>query len=365
MRAETGARCARVPTRCGAGTGVALVFDLIRFLRKTALVSCCLAYGCAAAPERPPAAPAQQCDGEPRAQLDCSTEVQYDARRMQGGFSGFGVQFDASTEVTALREIDATTAQYIAQARRLCDEYNKCVIDRETYSLRSENLRRRLSRVPELYERLQNSADAASRRQALADAYGALVPAGEQPLELSISVVADVPGRAGSTVVRDGAALPSGSRLRFAVEASRSAYLYLFQRSPRGTLTVLFPDGRMRLQNPIPGATTVSIPPDAGSYRLDNQDLGLEKVYVAASLSPIRSLSEGSASGLDAITDDPNCRTRALSYELSAPNAGCVRQRGLVLEPTPTTSTEAPSLRVRSEVADDTIIRVFAFNHTP
>jgi hypothetical protein len=82
-----------------------------------------------------------QCGGEARVQLDCSTEFKYEGRNIEGGFSALGVgSANAKTDEVALRQIDQQTEQYAAQARRLCDEYNACVLDKDTYATRSENL---------------------------------------------------------------------------------------------------------------------------------------------------------------------------------------------------------------------------------
>src|SRR4051812_44523560 len=93
--------------------------------------------------------PAAKCAGEDRAQLRCESEFSYDATKVEGGFSALGIgSANAKSETKALRQIDAETERYAAQARRLCEEYNKCVLDKETYATRSENLRRRMAKLP-------------------------------------------------------------------------------------------------------------------------------------------------------------------------------------------------------------------------
>ncbi|HYQ15167.1 MAG TPA: hypothetical protein VEQ58_05410, partial [Polyangiaceae bacterium] len=130
-----------------------------------------------------------KCGAEERVQLSCESEFKYDGRRIEGGFSalGFG-NASAKTDEMALRQIDQQTEQYAAQAKRLCEEYNACIVDKDTYATRSENLRRRMSKAPELYDGLKAAgADSEQRRKALADAYRELVP-DEQRRELSLSL---------------------------------------------------------------------------------------------------------------------------------------------------------------------------------
>ena len=109
-----------------------------------------------------------QCGGEARVQLDCSTEFKYEGRNIEGGFQALGLgSASAKTDEVALRQIDQQTEQYAAQARRLCDEYNACVLDKDTYATRSENLRRRMSKVPELYDGVKGAPNEDARRKAL------------------------------------------------------------------------------------------------------------------------------------------------------------------------------------------------------
>lgn len=329
-------------------------------------------------------APAGSCGGEERPQLDCSNEFNYDATNMQGGFSALGIgSLDAKTEQKALREIDTETQQYIVQSRRLCDEYNKCVVDRETYSLRAENLRRRMAKLPELYESLKTAAsDPEQQRKALSKAYTELVPAETRTeLELSLTVAARTPTQTDPTTIREGSKLPSGTRVSFAVSVSRPAYVYLFQKSPSGTLNVLFPDERITVKNPVPAGQELRIPQGGASFKLDTADVGTERVFVVASLEPIASLAQavsglqnGAAPGapvvaVTQIAKPAACpKTRALSFEEDQPSSGCTRERGLSFEDdggASAPSGKAASVAARTEAGDSVIARVFSFEHTP
>ena len=319
------------------------------------------------------------CGGQERAQLDCSSEFSYDATNMTGGFSALGIgSLDAKTEQKALHEIDTETQQYIVQSRRLCDEYNKCVVDRETYSLRAENLRRRMAKLPELYEGLKNASDPQAQRKALSQAYHALVPdESRTELKLNLAILARAPGQSDAAPVLEGAKLASGSRLSFAVQLSRAAYVYLFQKSPNGTLNVLFPDPRITVSNPVQAGQELRIPQGGASFKLDSSDIGTERVFIVASLEPQSSLAQA-VSGLQAgsapaapvlavtqLSKPADCaKTRALSFEEDAPPGGCTRERGLSFAEDAAPS-QPSSVTARSEAGDSLIARVFSFEHTP
>lgn len=319
-----------------------------------------------------------QCGGEARVQLDCSSEFKYEGRNIEGGFSALGVgSANAKTDEVALRQIDQQTEQYAAQARRLCDEYNSCVLDKDTYATRSENLRRRMSKVPELYDGVKGAANDDARRKALADAYQQLVPDAERrELSFELSVRAKKPNDASATSIGSGASLPTNTRVSFSLRVSRPAHVYLFQKSPDGTLNVLFPDTRIGVSNPLAAATELRIPSGEQSFRLNEKDIGTERVYVVASLEPLPSLAKAAESvaagqkpegqlatvaGMPA--DQSACKQRALELDDAAP--GCVRSRGLELDEAPATAGEKPSLRARSEAADGVLVQVFSFEHTP
>jgi hypothetical protein len=324
-------------------------------------------------------APVGACGAEQRPQLDCSSEFNYDGTDVQGGFSALNVaSLHAKTEQKALREIDTETQQYIVQSRRLCDEYNKCVLDRETYSLRAENMRRRMAKLPALYEGLKNAGDPDQQRKALSKAYSELVPdESRTELKLSLAVVARTPTQSDPSVVQQGAKLPSGSRISFSVQVSRAAHVYLFQKSPSGTLNVLFPDPRITVQNPVPAGKELRIPQGGASFKLDTNDIGTERVFIVASLEPLSSLSQA-ISGLQAgnpasapvlavteIAPSSACpKTRALSFDEDQPASGCSRERGLSFDEDASDASPA-SMTARSEAGDSVIARAFSFEHTP
>lgn len=212
--------------------------------------------------------PVGSCGGQPRPALDCSTEFAYDATKMQGGFEAMGIaKLNANSEQTALRQIDQETARYITQSRRLCDEYNKCVVSAEIYATRSENLRRRLAQVPELYDSIRNAPTDEARRTALESSYRELVPdKARTELQLNFSVIAQKPGESTAMPIREGASLPTETHVAFVVDTSRPTYLYLAQKSETGQIKVLFPDPRITQQNPIPPGVRLQIPPGSEHF---------------------------------------------------------------------------------------------------
>lgn len=323
---------------------------------------------------RPPVA----CGGEQRVQLSCESEFNYDGLQIEGGFTALGVgSASAKTDQVALRQIDQQTEQYVAQARRLCDEYNACVLDKDTYATRSENLRRRMNKVPELYDGLKSaSSDEDARRKALSAAYQELVPDAERrELSLELSVNAKRPSEASPSAIGPGTSLPTETRVSFSVHVSRPAHLYLFQKSPDGSLNVLFPDARIPVSNPVAAGNELRIPAGDASYRLNDKDIGTERVYVVASLEPLNNIAQAAANvaagqkpegQLAAVATIPansqSCNQRALELDDAAPS--CVRSRGLELDDAPAAGAPKASLRARTEAADGVLVQVFSFEHT-
>lgn len=318
-----------------------------------------------------------KCGGEERVPLSCESEFKYEGRRIEGGFSALGVgNANAKTDEVALRQIDQQTEQYAAQAKRLCEEYNACIVDKDTYATRSENLRRRMAKAPELYDGLKAATDPEARRKALAAAYQELVP-DESRVELSLSlgVQAKKPSDAGFSAIAPGTSLPTETRVAFSLQLSRAAHVYLFQKSPDGKLAVLFPDARIAAQNPIPAGTELRIPPGSGAFRLNDKDIGTERVYVVASLEPLPNLAQAAeqvakggepqgalakATQVPSNKAAPDCNQRGLELDDTNPS-GCVRPRGLELDPEPQSGA---SLRARTEAADGVLFQVFSFEHT-
>lgn len=325
-----------------------------------------------------------KCAGEDRPQLNCESEFKYEGRKIEGGFSLAGIGgANAKTDEAALRAIDKETEQYAAQSRRLCDEYNKCVIEKDAYATRSENLRRRMSKVPELYDEVKRATDDDARRKALGKAYRQLVPDdARRELAFDFSVDAQKPSEGSARAIAPGEKLPTGTKVAFVVRPSKSSYVYLFQKGPDGKVNVLFPDTRIGTKNPLAAASALRLPPAAGaSFKLNDKDIGTERVYIVASLDPVTSLdgaiekASGGAAPTGALASVTETQggggakgcTRALELD-EGPAPKCFRSRGLELDEGPGDGSGAAaqpaSFRARTEAADSVIVQVFAFEHT-
>lgn len=322
-----------------------------------------------------------KCDGEDRPALNCESEFKYEGRKIEGGFSAIGLGgANAKTDEVALRAIDKETEQYAAQARRLCEEYNKCVLDKATYATRSENLRRRMAKVPDLYDEVKAATDDDERRKVLAKAYTQLVSdENRSELALDFSVEAQKSNEGFARAIAQGEALPTGTSVAFVVRPSKAAYVYLFQKGPDEKVNVLFPDSRIVTKNPLNAGVALRIPSGSATFKLNDKDIGTERVYFVASLDPLTSLDEavqkamsGAApSGLlaqvtaskGASAAQKGC-TRAL--ELDAGPSSCIRSRGLELSGgnAASSGTHRVSFRAQTEAADSVIVQVFAFEHT-
>src|SRR5690606_12345838 len=112
-----------------------------------------------------------------------------------------------------------------------------------------------------------------------------------EEVTFAIGMVAELPKELGGGryVVAPGGAVPTGAQVHFEVRASAEAYLYLFQTTPRGEVTVLFPDLRVGTRNPLPGGIARRIPP-AKTFGVNDRDLGLENLYVVVSRRPLDEL---------------------------------------------------------------------------
>jgi hypothetical protein len=345
------------------------------------LVSLALAPACGGGNAPARTTGTSQCEGATRPQLDCDSEIAFDARKIGGSFSALGATASASTETIALRQVDESTKAYVVQWKRLCEEYNRCVLDRETYSTRSENLRRRLAKLPELYDAVKSARDDTGRAKALHGVYTEIVP-DEQRVEIALdfSVLAKRASEVAFAPIAQGATLPTETRVAFFVQTSRPAHVYLFQKTPDGRVNVIFPDARIGLKNPIVATSPIRIPAGEQSYRVNEKDIGLERVFVVASLQPIASLEadvarlnagEQGGAGVASLSaiggDKPGCTARAL--ELDTPGqattaAPCVRSRGLELDAPPSSGAKRASMHVESEAGDGVIAKLFSFNHT-
>ena len=322
-------------------------------------------------------------DGSKRVLQHCELEFSVETQRIESSVNWLGVGVSASTEKKALQQLSDSTKNYLLQSKKLCEAYNGFAISQSSYERESAVLRARLAGIPEQYASVNNATSDEDRREQLGRSYGSIVPADERvELSLDFAVLAKRPGGANEAPLAQNAPLPTDSRVRFLVRTSARSHVYIFQQAPDGKINVLFPDARLSLANPVSPGQVITIPPGGASYRVNDKDIGLEKVYVTTSLAAVQSLAVAAAQAKDGAadpnalamltavqTDSPSsggCKTRALELDPGAPVATCVRSRGLELAPAPAGTTGSEySFSARTEAADGTIVKVFAFNHTP
>lgn len=320
-------------------------------------------------------------DGLPA--LDCSSEISYQGVKTGGGLEVLGVgNGKASYEDTAIRQINDQVASYVAVQTRLCRDYNAGVVSRQEYNTAAAKIRETMTASASAAAKYASATTDDARKVALDGLLRLSVPEAARPQELELSVTVDVelPASAGGSkiVLRPGAPLPTNARVAFQLLASKAAHVYLFQKKPSGAIAVLFPDPRAGAQNPLGAGASVRIPKGDLRYRVNDEDLGLESVYLVASRSPLPALdraAEDVASGkaqnvgnspvlasfgtVAVGATPPGCsKARALELE-GGPAPTCTRSRGLELEGEATTA----SMSVRTDPGDDTIVKVLAFEH--
>lgn len=325
--------------------------------------------------------------------LVCENEFHLDALNVSGGGGFAALRIDGSVETKAIRQINDSVVSYGVQAKRLCEEFNGGVLTREEYSTRSENLRRRLAGVPELHDKLESAAksnDMGAQKKALYAAYEGLVP-DEQRSDLSLEFTTDialpdaldgVPAtpcaqkikRGDAKIISHGDSVPSGALMSFRARTSKPAYVYLFQQNEMTKeITTLFPSSRIPIAEPVPPDKVVRIPHETAGFCVNEKDLGMERVYVVASLTPVERLekfasggqsSQSKTLGLEGLSTGRAAKNECpRALELVDTAGPCVRGRGLVLQDDAKEERPTRSFRAVAEAGDSTIVKVFAFEH--
>jgi Domain of unknown function (DUF4384) len=334
--------------------------------------------GCPGGPR--PAAPVS-CGGQQRQALDCSSEVQYQGVKVQGGTTVLSfAAAHGSYEDVALRKITPDVAQYLAQQTRLCREYNACIIGAKEYHDETAKLGQRFAPIAQAAKQWA-SASYVQRKHLIANIYNTVATPAQkaESVTFRLTVQAGLPQSLGGKqfVLRPGEELPTGASVAFEFQVTKDAYVYLFQKEPSGTVNVLFPDPRSGVTNPLHAGVVTRIP-NSGTYDLDAKDIGIEHVYVVATRAPLPNLEAAlarvQAGKVAKIGDDQllhqftniapdsassGCKARALDYN----PGGCLRSRGLVLHAGPADSTGGASLVVQTDPGDNTIVKDFPFDH--
>ena len=305
-------------------------------------------------------APLSACKRAPGpGQIDCDTEIEYQGRVVEGRVevSKFGAA--AKTSINSVRQIDQVVERYLARWKGMCREYNAGVYSDEEYRRESRAMREKMEQLDGLLIQLSNAPDSAAYQAALAAMYKTFVPGEERTtLELALRVMAQRPGEPSPALVRDGASLPTGTRVSFELSPSRPAYLYLYQVTPSGKVSVIFPDPRIAARNPLPAGAALQIPPPPGAFRLNAEDIGLETVHVVAALAALPEL-EAVLAGATVNAAAAGCTSRGLDYDPGVADA-CSGTRGLEYD-----EGGGASLSAMTELGGDRIVQRFTFDHTP
>ncbi len=238
-----------------------------------------------------------ECGGETRSLIDCANEVAYQGATVQGSLKvGTLANGHVGYEEKALRRVDEETERYLAMQSRLCRDYNACALDKDSYQKESRAVRERLNRIPELREGLAKASSDDDRQKALDALYRVAVPAEKRLEEVTVSLGVEAALPSGKVVqVRPGAAFPTDTHMVFAVQVSAESYVYIFQVSPEGGLVVLFPNDRIGTRNPLAPGAAARIPSGTASFRLNERDIGTERVYVAVSRHELPRVSDALA----------------------------------------------------------------------
>ncbi|NUQ77969.1 MAG: DUF4384 domain-containing protein [Polyangiaceae bacterium] len=340
------------------------------------------------------------CGGKPRAAADCA------ASKGDGSLKVSGAQ--SKPEETAMARINASIEELDAEQARLCESYNACSIDEAAYRAGTAPIKDRIETLKKAVAEMGQAASYGQRKRALDVAYRGVVPAEKRVEELTfrMGLSAELPASLGGGTVdiKPGSVLPTNARVVFSFEVSKDAHLYIFQRTPKDEVTVLFPDKRIGTQNPLKAGTWIEIPPDGKRFRVNEKDIGDENIYIVASQTPISSLDgalqkvkdgavtkisedsvlkaftsvvpgkapkEGCARGLefdDAETVSvPTCtRTRGLVLDDDlgkAPIPGGKMVNGVIVADQKTSARNVPVLEVVTDPGDNVIVKVFPFKH--
>lgn len=332
-----------------------------------------------------------------RPQLNCESEVAYQGVRTEGGLHVLNIGANGAFANTALRQINQNVEGYIAGQTRLCREYNACIVTPEQYHAEAEKARAGLAPVAPLVAKINSAEDPRERANAADQILTTVTKKGYGPaLAINVSLEAELPPTVGggSIIVPQNYPLPTSSRVAFRFGVSQNAYVYLFQVGTDQNVSVLFPDDRMSTKNPLPANGNGRIPENGLRFKLDDKGIGTENVYIVASSHALTSL-EGSlrrfqSGELTRITQDPllaefagihpgkPCtKTRDLKLEAddappapqprakeAGPPGGCTNSRGLVLDVAPQANVAVTkSIEARAAAGDDTIVKVFRFQH--
>ncbi len=336
--------------------------------------------------------------------MPCDAEIQYQATRFAAGLEVLKIGGGKTeVETKSIREASEKLQAYVAVQRRACDEYNNGVITRERYDEKASEATNFLFGMASERAKSSNVREKASGEYVVAaiKAKSEIV----SPLSLKVTLRARTPLPSGEyapeIVVPPNYPLATGTLGAFEVAARETVYLYMFQVTPQKEVNVLFPNKALQTQNPLEGGQPVRMPGmgadgKAKTFKLDDRNIGLERVYFVVSAKPIaaldRSLAAFAEGRATAIESDPSLadfaslkagseglcagqKTRDLTI-VDDPDAGkaksarasdeCVRTRGWVIDDAPEPGKPvAHSLAAFTAPGERVIVKFFPFQHVP
>lgn len=343
-----------------------------------------------------------QCAEGPHPRQKCDLAFRLDSQKIDGSLSIFNFGAKANTEGQVLRDVEKELKGYSFKQQQLCERWNACSISRDEYNRQTNLNTAVLDGVKLAADEYKVAKDTDNDRQqadALAKTVAYVLP--DAQLDLEFSAIAMKPTNLATVprtdvcptkdryaigtekvILSAGSPVPSGTHMYFTVRLNKPAYVYLYQKfDETGELRILYPHKDIpRPTNPIPANELVTIPPeDIGDYCLDEKNIGLERVFVVASLEPLHNLEAAAAKieagqykqvpemvQMDQIAAKSappvaGCKTRALSFE--GKQGSCTRSRGLTFESKASKPTSGSSFKAKSEAGDTMIVKVFPFQH--
>lgn len=202
------------------------------------------------------------------------------------------------------------------------------------------------------------------------------------PVTVELKVLAKRKGTTQEVPMQAGEKLQQGDHVAFEFTVTPQAHVYLVQKTKAsGSIQVLFPNPEIAsVSNPLPAGVKVRIPGNGQTFEVDNQDLGMENVYVVASTRELPRLNEAVAriTGSTPQASSKEQTEGAMVALLSGGGSDCHakgsldgaeakpgckgRTRGLQLK---NSGSNKPThtARVRSSPGDDTVFYTFTFEH--
>jgi hypothetical protein len=301
-------------------------------------------------------------NGPSHPQEDCSLAFNLDSTNIQGTLSAFNfLSTSGNVSTSAIRNVSSELTGYAIKRRDLCNEWNSCALDPQSYQALTVKLEDSINAATSQKDAAQAAA-ASGNAQAGVQAFNQVQAATSFTLEFAahatlpqdLSQVPDKPCPHGTYAYKDpvvlgaGDTLPTGSHAWFEFASTAPVYVYLLQRTgATKELVKLFPDPRIPIPNPIPAGKWVRIPfkgTDAQgndldqSFCLDENDLGLDRVFIIASLNEIPSFDAAMQqidSGTAKTIDQANPTLQAIDTLPTSTDQlpdSCVKSRGFVLD---------------------------------